>query len=184
MHEVWRGRFFMVPFLHLGATRRAVFPDTGRDVSFSVENYAFIDPLGRETLTWARQFEFAQPRRFDETLIFDEGRGCLVVYMGSHQHLAVELAATVGSDGSLIFRTRAQRLYEWRVGFRFPGIFSGVAVARESYSDERSRFEIDVRIANRIWGPILGYSGWFCGEVGACSEIPEIAKPVRYERRS
>jgi hypothetical protein len=188
MDEVWRGMPYTWPFLHIGAVRHAVFPETGRGVPFAVENYAYTDGFGRETLTWTRLFEFPDrptPRRFDETLIYSERRRGPVIYMGSHQHLAVEMHLSADAEGALLFRTGAQRLYEWRVGVRFPLLFSGTAVVRESYSEARDRFEVDVRIANPVWGRIFGYRGWFTGGVSACGPggIPREAKPVREERR-
>jgi hypothetical protein len=183
MEEVWRGRPYVVPFLHLGAIRSSVFPETGKDVPFTIENYAFVDDFGRETLTWSREFAFASPRRYDETIVYSERRRGLVVYMGTHQHLAVELRVAVDNEGGLFIRTAAQRLYEWRIGVRFPLLFSGVAAAREWWCEREGRFRIEVSIANPVWGRILGYHGWFEGDVGECREVPALVRPTREERR-
>jgi len=184
MERIWRGGPHVVPFLHLGAMRRAVFPDTGRSIPFTVANYAYTDRFGRETLTWTRTFEFPRPRRFDETLIHSNKRGQAVVYMGSHQHLAVDLHLSA-HDGALLIRTGSQRFYEWPIAIPFPILLSGVATARESYSDDRARFEIDVRIANPLFGRILGYNGWFTGGCEPCppGDIPSDCRPAREERR-
>ena len=61
MEEIWRGRSFTVPFLVLGTWRRIMFPDRAADVPFTIENYAYRDRYGRETVTWTRTFEL--PRR-------------------------------------------------------------------------------------------------------------------------
>jgi hypothetical protein len=185
MEEMRPGRFYTRPFLRIGALRRVMFPETGRDVPFTIANYAYVDSFGRETLTWTRMFELPTVRRFDETLIYSEKRSSLLVYAGTHQHLAVELAVSVSDDGSLCFRTGAQRIYEGRLAFRMPLLFSGVADVRESYSEARSRFEIDVRIENRVFGPIFGYRGWFHLERVSCAaaHIPAGVRPTREERR-
>lgn len=86
MEEIWRGPCLMAPFLWLGSRRRVMFTESGRDVPFSVENYAYRDWLGCKTLTWIHTFEFERQRRFDETLIYSESRGGAVVYDGTHQH--------------------------------------------------------------------------------------------------
>lgn len=79
MEEVWRGRAYTVPFLVVGTWRRIMFPDRGRDVPFTIENYAYRDRFGRETVTWTRTFELRRrPRRFDATMIWSEQRGCIV----------------------------------------------------------------------------------------------------------
>ncbi|MGV3616740.1 MAG: DUF4166 domain-containing protein [Fimbriimonas sp.] len=183
MFHVTRGAFYVLPFLHLGARRLILFPEAGKDIPFTVENYAFTDRLGRETLTWTRTFRVPRERRFDEYLIYSERRKGLVVYAGSHQHLAVDLQVSVDAEGALIFETGAQRLYEWPLAIHFPLLFSGTAKVRESYNDALGRFEIDVTIRNRLFGHIFGYSGWFNLEQLPCEEIPASALPVRTEAR-
>jgi hypothetical protein len=186
MEEIQRGRFYTVPFLRLGSRRGVMFHECGRDVPFTIENYSYLDSFGRETMTWTRVFEFPKrARRFDETMIFSDRRGCAVVYAGSHQHLAVELSASVDEGGALLIRTGAQRLYEWRFGIRFPLLFSGRAKAREWFDDDTGCYRIDLEIANAVWGRIFAYRGWFRGEVGPCpaDSIPHAAKPVREESR-
>lgn len=183
MEEIWHGRFYTVPFLHLGAMRLGVFPETGRGVPVAIENYAYVDGFGRETLTWSRVFEFPRPRRFEETMVYSRRRGGPVVYMGSHQHLAVELRAEVDAEGGLVMRSAAQRLYEGIIGARFPLLFSGVAEVREWWSEAEGRFRIDVSVGNPVWGRIFGYRGWFAGGVERCDRVPERVRPVREEKR-
>jgi hypothetical protein len=88
MDEIWHGRFYTLPFLYVGSWRRIMFPERGVNIPFSIENYAFQDPFGRETVTWMRQFKTRKARRFDAYMIYSEQRGCIVDYLGNHQHLA------------------------------------------------------------------------------------------------
>lgn len=183
MTEISRGAFWFVPFLTLGTKRLLLFPEVGRDIPFTIENFFYCDPLGRETLTWTRRFEFARERRFDEYLTFSERRNGLVLYAGSHQHLAVELQVSVGNAGELCIKTKAQRLYEFPLGIRFPLLFSGTATILESYNDLEHRFEVDVIIKNSIFGKICAYKGWFHHEIRPCESIPEHVFPRRTESR-
>jgi hypothetical protein len=41
---------------------------TGRNIPFTIENYAFVDQFGRETVSWIRTFESRRARRFDALL--------------------------------------------------------------------------------------------------------------------
>jgi len=175
----------MVPFLAIGATRRVMFPESGMQVPFTVCNYAYVDSHGRETLTWTRNFEFQRARRFDETLVFSERRGCAVIYAGTHQHVAVDLELSVGPRGELVGRSGKQRLFVWGVRAPFPLVLAGVAAICESYSDERGRFEIEVSIVNRVFGRIFGYRGHFVGGVETCraAEIPSDVRPLREQAR-
>jgi hypothetical protein len=83
MDKVWRGKFFTLPFLYMGSWRRIMFPEHGSNIPFTVRNYAYMDPFGRETVTWIRDFETRTPRRFDTYMIFSQQRGCIVDLPGN-----------------------------------------------------------------------------------------------------
>jgi uncharacterized protein DUF4166 len=184
MENIWHGRPYTLPFLYIGSWRRIMFPERGQQVPFSIENYAFVDPYGRETVTWIRRFETRTPRRFDAYMIYSKEHGLVVDYLGTHQHLAVEIDLKVDENGGVRLRSGAQRFYEGPIGFSFPLFFSGIADVREWYDDRTQRFRIEVKVHNRTWGPLFGYSGWFDAEwVREVAAVPKVLLPVRYERR-
>ena len=185
MDRVWRGRFYTLPFLYVGTWRRIMFPETGRDIPFTIENYAFVDDFGRETVSWVRTFASSRTRRFDAWMVWSEERGRIVDYLGSHEHLAVDIDLWVDEEGGLRLRSGAQRFYERAIGFRFPWLFSGIADVREWYDDSVGRFRISVDVHNRAWGPLFGYSGFFDVEWLPVErdQVPEHIRPVRQERR-
>ncbi len=185
MEEIWKGRFYTEPFLHIGARRHIMFPETGRDVPFTLENYAFVDRFGRETVSWIRTFASRRTRRFDAYMVYSEALGRVVDYLGSHEHLAVDIDLSVDDEGGLRLRSGAQRLYEGIVGFTFPMLFSGIANVREWYDDDAACFRIVVDVQNPIWGPIFGYRGWFNVEwrAMAADNVPDHVRPCRQERR-
>ena len=186
MDRVWRSRFYTLPFLYIGTWRNIMFPENGRNIPFSIHNYAYPDQFGRETVTWVREFHLPhRTRRFDATMIYSERRGRIVDYLGNHQHLAVDIHLSVDDDGAMHLRSGAQRFYEGFIGFTFPMIFSGLADVREWYDDSRGKFGIEVNVTNRWWGPLFGYTGYFDVEWIECrpEEVPSSVKPVREERR-
>jgi hypothetical protein len=187
MHDVWHGRPYTLPFLAIGTWRRIMFPSRGVDVPFTVENYAYRDSLGRETMTWVRTFHFARrTRRFDAYMIWSDWRRCIVDYLGSHQHLAVDIHASVdAATGGLRLQSGEQRFYERHIGFRFPMAFSGYADVLEWYADDDQRFHIDVRVANPRWGRLFGYRGAFDVERRRCvaDAVPARVRPRREESR-
>jgi Domain of unknown function (DUF4166) len=185
MDEVWHGAAYTVPFLRVGSWRQIMFPERGRQVPFTIENHAFLDPYGRETVTWIRTFELRRRRRFDAFMIHSRERGCIVDYLGTHQHLAVDLELSVDERGGLRLRSGEQRFYEGPVAFRFPLAFSGVAEVCEWYDDSRDCFRIEVDVRNRRWGPLFGYRGSFTVEWRPVvpGAVPRHLLPVRYERR-
>jgi hypothetical protein len=184
MDDVWHGRLYTLPFLYVGSWRRIMFPERGKNVPFSIENYAFRDPHGRETVTWIRRFATKTPRRFDAYMIYSEQRGRIVDYLGTHQHLAVDIDLKVDEEGGIKLRSAAQRFYEGPIGFSFPMLFSGFADVREWYDEKMQKFRIEVNVHNRTWGPLFGYRGSFETEwIRGISQVPETIQPVRFERR-
>ncbi len=183
MHEVWYGAPYTLPFLYIGTWRRIMFPERGKNIPFTIQNYAFVDPFGRETVTWVRTFELGKVRRFDAYMIYSQQRNCIVDYMGSHEHLAVDLELSVDERGGLRIRSGAQRFYEGLINFRFPLLFSGIADVCEWYDDVTDKFNIEVNVHNRVWGKLFGYHGSFDVEWCETSEVPTDILPLRYELR-
>jgi hypothetical protein len=185
MDEVWRGRFYTVPFLYIGTWRRIMFPEVGRGIPFTIENYAFVDNFGRETVTWIRTFESKRRRRFDAYMVYSERRYCIVDYLGSHEHLAVDIELQADEQGGLCLRSGAQRLYEGAIAFNFPMPFSGIAEVREWYDEAAACFRITVDVRNRAWGRLFGYRGSFSVEWVPVAEgrVPPHVLPRRQERR-
>lgn len=187
MERIWHGPFYTQPFLRVGVQRHIMFPDAGDNVPFRIENYAYRDPLGRETVTWIRRFFFPghPPRCFDATMIRNARRGCIVDYLGTHQHLAVDIDLAVTERGGLRLRSGEQRFYEGPVAFRFPMLFSGLADVEEWYDDEANCYRIQVEVSNKLFGKLFGYQGSFqpTWRELTPADIPAYALPVRHESR-
>ena len=185
MDEIRRGPWWTVPFLYIGKIRNILIPEVGRDVPLTIENYPYRDPLGRETVTFVREFRVRPglTSRFDATMIWSEGRQRVIDYLGTHQHLAVDLDLQVEPDGSLLLTTHAQRLYEGRLGLTFPMLFSGKAVLRENWDDEAAVYRINLEVRNPVFGFLFGYSGTFTCEFPPADGAPDRLKPVRHEVR-
>ncbi|WP_417386653.1 DUF4166 domain-containing protein [Gimesia sp.] len=185
MDEIWRGRFYTIPFLYVGTWRRIMFPEQGRNIPFTIENYAYQDRFGRETVTWVRTFESRKRRRFDAYMIYSEQRNRIVDYLGSHQHLAVDLDLSVDERGGMKIRSGAQRFYEGPIGFSFPLFFSGIADVCEWYDDATDKYRIQVEVTNRTWGRLFGYNGSFdvTWRKTDGTGIPEHLIPLREEQR-
>jgi uncharacterized protein DUF4166 len=185
MDRLWHGPLYTLPFLYIGTWRRIMFPEKGRDVPFTIENYAYLDSFGRETVSWVRTFETGRRRRFDAYMVYSERRGCIVDYLGTHQHLAVDLELSVDERGGMRIRSGEQRFYEGPLAFTFPSILSGVADVCEWYDDALQRFQIEVTVHNRRWGRLFGYRGSFLVEwrPAARGSTPSAILPQREESR-
>ncbi len=185
MEEVWHGKFYTLPFLYVGTWRRIMFPEHGQNIPFMIANYAYRDSFGRETVSWLRTFHTHKVRRFDAYMIYSDRRQRIIDYLGTHQHLAVDLELSVDDGGALRLKSDAQRFYEGPISFRFPLLFSGVADVRESYDDSIEKYRIEVIVTNRHWGPLFGYRGYFdCQWKSITADaIPHDVKPLREEMR-
>lgn len=186
MSRIWHGPAFIKPFLHLGATRHILFPEPGADVPFTMENWPYLDRIGRETVTFNRTFEFpGRRRRFDATMVFHPPTGRIVDYLGTHQHLAAELVFRADERGGLVIRSTEQRFRSGRIDSRVPAFITGDAEVRESFDDTAGEFHIDVRVTNRWFGPLFGYQGTFtCRSVELDhAPTPATMKPLKEETR-
>ncbi|UTT61432.1 DUF4166 domain-containing protein [Microcella humidisoli] len=186
MTRIRRGPWFTVPFLHIGRIRNILAPFAGERVPFTVENHPYRDPFGRETVTFVRTFDYprrpGRPGRFDATMILGAD-GRVVDYLGTHQHLAVDLDLRAEPDGSLRLRSDAQRFYAGPLAFRFPLLFSGRADLRESFDDATGEYVIRLEVRNRVFGFLFGYEGRFTCVFPPADEPPPHVLPVRHERR-
>jgi hypothetical protein len=187
MQNVWYGKLYTLPFLYIGTWRNIMFPQKGKDIPFTIENFAYKDKFGRETVTWVRKYQFPKrERRFDATMIYSEKRKRIVDYLGTHQHLAVDIEMTVAENGGIKLRSGEQRFYEGFLGFKFPMLFSGVANVCEWYDDKEKKFKISVVVSNKTWGKLFGYEGTFETEyisVNSFRDIPKDILPIREEIR-
>lgn len=184
MNRISRGPWWTVPFLQIGRLRNILVPDTGEQVPFTIENHAYCDPYGRETVTFVRKYQTQRgAARFDATMVLDPARGTIVDYLGTHQHLAVDLDLAVTRDGALHLRSGLQRFYEGPVAFRFPMVASGYADLTESYDEAIGAFRVRLRVTNRRFGFLFGYEGTFTCDFPPAGTIPADLLPRRHERR-
>lgn len=182
MTRIHRGPWWTLPFLYLGKIRNILIPYTGTNVPFVIKNYPYLDPFGRETVTFVREYQIREtPSRFDATMIVDNGQ--LIDYLGTHQHLAVDLTMTATDDGALALTTHGQRFYEGPIGFHFPLLFSGEATLNERYDDDAGVYRVALEVRNRLFGFLFGYEGEFQCEFIPAHDAPDGLKPVRHERR-
>jgi hypothetical protein len=184
LHERWDLRFTSITYLERARDAEPQRFRYATRLPFQIENWAYRDSFGRETVTWLRTFHTRRPRRFDAYMIYSEDRRLIVDYMGTHQHLAVDLHLSVDDRGGLRLLSTEQRFYEGAIAFRFPLFFSGVADVCEWFDDASGRYRIEVAVTNRTWGPLFGYRGSFDVEwVDAPNGPPSSARPIREERR-
>lgn len=179
MDRIWRGKAFATPFLLLGASRHILFPERGRNVPFTIENYPYLDSYGRETVSFVRTFELpGRRRRFDAQMVHEGGR--IVDYLGTHQHLATDLDIAVRPDGGFRIRSGEFRLREGPLRAVVPQAIVGVAAVDEWFDEATGLFRIEVAVVNRRFGPLFGYEGSFDARfVDLRAGVSGAVKPLR-----
>ncbi|MCA0758012.1 DUF4166 domain-containing protein [Paenibacillus sp. N4] len=185
MQRIWYNKLAAVP-LYIGTFRHIMFPQRGGNIPFSIENYAYRDRFGRETVSWIRKFKFpGAVRHFDATMIYSEERERIVDYLGNKQHLAVDLEVSASPEGGIRIRSGEQRFYEGFLQFRFPRLLTGSADVHEWYDEHEERYKITVDVQSPILGPVFRYEGVFQADFIPVKQeaIPIGIKPLREERR-
>jgi hypothetical protein len=179
MDEIRRGPAYLGPFLRLGASRHILFPERGRNVPFTIENYPYVDSHGRETVSFVRTFELPRRRRrFDAQMVYAGGR--IVDYLGTHQHLAVDLDIRVRPDGGFRIRSGEFRLGEGPLRAVLPPAMVGVAQVDEWFDEASGLFRIEVAVVNPRFGLLFGYHGSFTARfVDLTTGVSGAVKPLR-----
>lgn len=184
MHRIWTGPAVVKPFLLLGTLRHIMFPESGREIPFQIENYAFRDPQGREFVTWVRTFSFpGRQRRFDAYMTPGKAPGSITDFFGTHGHYGVDLALSVTERGGMAIRSTGHTMLLGGCALPFPEALAGRANVEEWYDDARQCFCIDVRVENPLIGPIFGYEGEFEAEWVAADRLPDHVLPLRLAAR-
>ncbi|WP_405078758.1 DUF4166 domain-containing protein [Paenibacillus chitinolyticus] len=185
MHRIWASKWTALPLL-IGASRHIMFPESGTEIPFTIENFAYRDGYGRETVTWNRHFTFrSRVRHFDATMIYSSRRRQIVDYLGNKQHLAVDLELAAAPNGGIRIRSGDQRFYEGWLQFPFPAGLTGTAEVCEWFDDAEDAYKISVNVSNPVFGPVFGYRGTFRAQLVPCrvTDIPDHVKPLREELR-
>ncbi|KJY33102.1 hypothetical protein VR45_20825 [Streptomyces sp. NRRL S-495] len=187
MERVRQGARWLTPFLRLGSRQNILFPEQGHDVPFTIANYAYRDGFGRETVTFVRTFQFTRPRRFDATMVAaPQQPGTVVDFLGTHQHLAVDLHLRVTPRGGLVISSGEQRVTGFPGSPRWPGALTGRADLHEWFDEDAGRCRIQVRVTNPLVGLVMGYQGWFTTEYPQVGPegIPKHVRPLRESVRT
>lgn len=150
------------PYLWLGKWLHTLFPDTGENVPFEIENYLYVDPDGHVRMTFNRTFTFPRgQRRFVATMRFDEESQTLLDSLGSGGHLQVELFPSL-EGGAITIRSGRQWVQPFGLPLRIPiprGL-AGEAVVKE-WQENSNRLGIRVTITSPWLGDFFGYEGSF-----------------------
>ena len=180
------GKRWLAPFFYVGARQHVLFPERGEQIPFTIENVAYKDIFGRETVAWIRRFQFERrTRAFDATMIYSEKSGTIIDYLGKRQWLISPLTFEVTDDGGLLIKSDS--LYFWigAVKIKAPKWLSPHAVIHERVCGKTNNVLIHVSVEQPGIGMLIEYKGVLQMTFHTCldKDIPNAAFPQRVERR-
>lgn len=162
MHHIQGGPKWLYPLWLLGTTCKFVFPESGRDIPFTITNTAYETKAGREEVYWERAFHFPKKTRyFNATMSYDRKTDIIKDYLGDPAPLYSDLQLTAEDDGSIRIDSIKQKLVIGKLEIPLPKWLYGVATVKESYDDEQAAYTISVHVHNKIIGTVFAYEGVF-----------------------
>ncbi len=186
MKKIKRGGIHTLPALLLGEKQHILFPNTGDNVPFTIENFAYKDRYGREAVAWIRRFYFEnKTTKFDATMVYNQARNVIVDYLGTQHRIVVDINMKVNQNGGFTIFSNNQKYLADNRSIPIPAFLAGNATVSEWYDEEKDQFKIKVEVTNKYFGFLFGYEGAFEPNFIECSnnELPDYAKPLRSDQR-
>lgn len=186
MKKIRRGGIHTLPALMLGERQHILFRETGENVKFTIENFAYTDEHGREAVAWIRRFFFDnKTTKFDATMVYNSERNVIVDYLGIKHRIVVDIHIKVDPNGGFTIISNNQKYLTNKSSIKIPAMFAGNAMVSEWYDEEVDRFKIKVTVNNKYFGFLFGYEGEFKAEYIPYlkNELPDYVKPLRTDPR-
>ncbi len=160
MHEIKGGSKLVRKVSHLGVKMNFAFPERGEEIPFHMENAAYRDKHGRETMSWRRSFTFPEAVRF----FYDkmkEGEEPNTVDNFTDQwgiaRLPLNLKAT--QTGGMLLTSRDMTVHLGKKYWKIPRLLGVRATVLEEYNDQTELFDVHIHIYQPLFGTILSYKG-------------------------
>ncbi|MDJ0394009.1 DUF4166 domain-containing protein [Rhodococcus sp. G-MC3] len=185
MEEMTHSALVPPPVLWLGG-KRGLFPaGKATDVPFTVANYAYVDAIGRETLSFVRRFAFAgKPQGMNSVMVTParaEKPDYALDYLGYRSDMIVHTRCSVDAEGGLLLESDGPRV----LGVKIPQLASALTAAREWWDENEQRHRIQIDVTSPVLGKLFHYHGWFTAEEYPCAaaDIPDYAVPSKLMER-
>ncbi|WP_431802857.1 DUF4166 domain-containing protein [Halobacillus andaensis] len=154
MTEIRGTPVWMRPFLNLGARDHLIFAERGKDVPFTLENYAYVDDEDREAISYVRRFFFPYAiRGFDAAMHYDEEQDAIVDSLGKSGSVVTVLDAEVTKEGGLLLQSREVNVKNtWKMTELTTSLY-------EHYDEKEEAFRVHVHVDHPCLGTLIMYEG-------------------------
>ena len=162
MQQVIVGTKLLTPFYNLASKVDFLFPESGKDIPFSIRNTTVTNANGTHVILWERTFYFkTKTRKFDAQMKIDPAKKTVQDYLGSPNLFYSDLQFHVTKEGRLLIRSGVQRFVIGCMEFPIPKQLEGRVIVEEGYDDVRDVFTIHVSIHSPVFGRLVMYAGEF-----------------------
>ena len=165
MNRITGGPKWLTPLFLLGAKSKFVFPESGKDIPFTIINTASVSTTGNEEIYWERTFHFPNKTRYFNALMsLDEKQLVVKDYLGEPPLLYSDLRFIVTDNGALKIESLDQRLVLGKIEIPLPKFLQGLATVTETYDELHEVFRITVDVKNPLVGSVFSYEGEFTAD--------------------
>lgn len=162
MSEIQNGNKLLLSFYHFAAKLNFLFPESGKDIPFTIVNKCHINKAGEAEVKWERTFFFPEvTRKFNAKMTVDLERRLVKDYLGDVPLFYSDLLFDVTEDGFLMITSGAQNVVLGKREVSIPKLLQGRVTVIEGYDDKKDVYTIHVSICNSLLGRIMMYAGEF-----------------------
>ncbi|MFJ7666343.1 DUF4166 domain-containing protein [Lysinibacillus sp. NPDC097195] len=162
MRTIESGAKWMRPFYMVATKFKFLFPESGKNIPFTIRNTCHRLPTGEMEVLWERTFYFSKKtRHFDARMTVDPVHNIVKDYLGSPALFYSDLLFSVTRQGKLIIRSGTQRFVMSKIQWAIPKMLEGRVIVEEGYDEDRDVFTIHVYIHNPLLGRLMMYAGEF-----------------------
>lgn len=138
MRQVASGPKLLKPFYLLASKFNFLFPESGRDIPFTIRNTTVRNKEGDYEVLWERTFYFERKtRRFVAMMTINVANGIVQDCLGSPALFYSDLKFAVTKEGRLLIRSTVQRLVLGRTEILIPKQLEGRVIVEEGYDTGR-----------------------------------------------
>lgn len=162
MYSIHTGPAILKPVYQLFTLNQFLFPESGKNIPFSLSNHSYLNEQAHIEVVWERNFTFPNATRtFIATMHIDPIQNEAKDYLGSPAVLNSPIQFDVTGEGFLMMRSTQQNALLGALEIPVPQIVGGKVSVPEGYDDVRDVFTIHVSIYHQLFGTMMSYAGEF-----------------------
>lgn len=162
MHQIQTGSKLLFPFYQFASKLNFLFPESGKNIPFTLANRSLINQDNEAEVSWERTFFFPKvTRKFNAKMTIDLDKQLVKDYLGDVPLFYSDLLFDVTKEGFLMITSGTQKVVVGEKEVLIPNLFKGRVTVLEGYDEVKDVYTIHVSIYNSLIGRIMMYAGEF-----------------------